>query len=180
VLGQQAQTWRRSLPPCQGETIDVILEAAKHATRGSAMDAIAKMKDPTPDPSIRGHQDVGAILVGRDHVLPVGLRLYVQQAHGPALGRPCRKTTEWAAPWSRECKAPPGVKVAGQFEASSLGPAVVQACRVPRVPCASTRKSQRRLFTQGWTLKAGRSGRHLCRRRRADPRALWKPSGQVH
>jgi len=48
---------------------------SKKAKRGSTMDTVAKMKDPTTDTYIRGHQFVCAILVDRDHVIPFGIRL---------------------------------------------------------------------------------------------------------
>jgi hypothetical protein len=144
------------------------------------MDAVAKMKDSTTHASIRGHQYVCAILVCRHHVLPFGLRLYVKQAACPALGLPCRKTTELAAPLMRECKAPPGVNVVVLCDAYSLCTTVVKACREQHCHVASTLKSHRRLFKRGWKLTAGRYGRHRCRRRRTDTLALSTPDGQVH
>lgn len=180
VLRQQAQTLLRSLHPRQGETIYLILDDSKKAKRGRTMDAVAKMKDPTTDTYIRGHQYVCAILVYRDHVIPFGIRLYVKQAHCPALGLSFRKTTELAAQLIRECKAPTGVKVVVLFDAYYLCPTVVKACREQRFHFASTLKSNRSLFKQGWKLKAGRYGRNLCRRRRADTLTLSKPWGQVH
>jgi SRSO17 transposase len=180
VLRQQAQTLLRSLHPRQGETIYLILDDSKKATRGRTMDAIAKMKDPTTDTYIRGHQYVCAILVCRDHVIPFGIRLYVKQAHCPALGLPFRKTTELAAQLIREFQAPTGVKVAVLFDAYYLCPTVVKACREQRFHFASTLKSNRSLFKQGWKLKAGRYGRNLFRRRRADTLALSKPYGPGH
>jgi hypothetical protein len=84
ALRQQAQALLRALRPRQGETISVVLDDSKNATRGRTMDAVATMKDSTTDASIRGHQSVCAILVCRHHVIPCGLRLYVKQAYGPA------------------------------------------------------------------------------------------------
>jgi hypothetical protein len=55
----------------------------------------------------------------------------------------------------------------------------VQACREQHVHFASTLQSHRSLFTHGWKLKAGRSGRNLCRRRRTATRVLVKPPGEV-
>ena len=180
VLRQQAQTLLRSLHPRQGETVYLILDDSKKAKRGRTMDAVAKMKDPTTATDIRGHQYVCAILVCRDHVIPFGIRLYVKQAQCPALGRPFRKTTELAAQLIRECKAPTGVKVVVLCDAYDLCPTVVKACREQRFHVASTLKSNRSRFKQGWKLKAGRYGRDLFRRRRADTLALSKPYGQVH
>jgi hypothetical protein len=175
VLRQQAQTGLRSRHPRQGETIDLILDDAQNAPRGSTMDAVATMQDPTTDPSIRSHPEVGAILVARDHGLPCGRRRYSHQAHGPAVGRPFRKTHAWTAPWSQEGQAPPGVKVVVLVAASALGPTVVRAGRAQRCHVASTRERPRRLCTQGWTRTAGRYGRQGLRRRRTAPFALATP-----
>ena len=62
---------------------------------------------------------------------------------------------------------------------TDLCPTVVKACRAQQFHVASTLKSNRSLFKQGWKLKAGRYGRHLCRRRRTDTLDLAKPDGQV-
>jgi hypothetical protein len=51
------------------------------------------------------------------------------------------------------------------FDTYYLGLTVVQACREQRFHFASTLKSNRNLFKQGWKLKAGRYGRNLLRRR---------------
>jgi SRSO17 transposase len=180
ALGQQAQALLRSLRPKKGETIYLVLDDSKKAKRGKTMDAVAKMKDSTTDAYIRGHQYVCAILVCRDHVIPFGIRLYVKQAYCPALGLPFRKTTELAAQLIREFKAPPGVKVVVLFDAYYLCATVVKACREQRFHFASTLKSNRSLFKQGWKLKAGRYGRNLFRRRRTNTLDLSKPYGQVH
>jgi hypothetical protein len=180
ALRQQAQALLRSRRPKKGETIYVVLDDAKQAKRGTTMDAVAKMKDSTTDAYIRGHQDVGALLVCRDHVIPFGIRLYVKQAPCSALGLPFRKTTELAAQRLREFKAPMGVTVVVLCDADSLCPTAVQACREKSFHLASTLKSHRRLFKLGWKLKAGRYGRTLFRRRRTDTLDLWKPYGRVH
>jgi hypothetical protein len=179
ALRQKAQAWLRALRPSHGETIYVIIDDSKTAKRGKAMDAIAQMKDPTTAAYIRGHQDVCAILVCRDHVIPFGLRLSVNKAHGAALGLPFRKTTELAAQLIREFKPPTGGKVVVLFDAFSRCPTVVKACREPHFPVASTLKRNRRLFKHGWKLTAGRYGRHLCRRRRTNTLDLAKPYGPV-
>jgi hypothetical protein len=179
ALRQKAEAWLRALRPGQGETIYVISDDSKQATRGQARDAIATMTDPTTEAYIRGQQEVCAILVCCDDVIPWGIRLYVKQAHCPALGLPVRKTTALAAQLIQECKVPTGVKLVVLFDAYDLGPTVVKACREQGFHVASTLKSNRRLFQMGWTLKAGRDGRNLCRRRRTDTLALSKPYGQV-
>jgi hypothetical protein len=84
ALRPQAQAWRRALRPKQGETIAGVLDDSKQATRGRTMDAVATRQDSTPDTYIRGHQDVCAILVCRDHVIPGGIRLSGNHADGPA------------------------------------------------------------------------------------------------
>jgi DDE superfamily endonuclease len=180
ALRQQAQPWLRALRPRKGETIYMVLDDSKKAKRGRTMDAVATMKDSTTDAYIRGHQDVCAILVCRNHVIPLGIRLYVTQAYCPALGLSFRKTTELAAQLIREFKAPMGVTVVVLFDAYYLCPTVVKASREKRFHCASTLKSHRRLFKLGWKLKAGRSGRKLFRRRRTDTLDLLKPYGPVH
>jgi SRSO17 transposase len=180
ALGQQAQALLRSLRPKTGETIYVVLDDSKKAKRGTTMDAVAKMQDSTTDAYIRGHQDVCAILVCRDHVIPFGIRLSVKQAYCPALGLPFRKTTALAAQLIREFKAPPGVKVVVLCDAYYRCPTVVKACREQHFHFASTLQSHRSLFKQAWKLKAGRYGRNLFRRRRTHTLALSKPHGPVH
>lgn len=58
ALPQKAQELLRALAPQPGDTVYLILDDSKHAIRGQQMDAIAKMKDPTTDAYIRGHQYV--------------------------------------------------------------------------------------------------------------------------
>ena len=144
------------------------------------MDAVAKMKDPTTDAYIRGHQYVCGILVFRQQVIPWGIRLYVKKAHCGAVGVPFRKTTELAAQLIRELKAPVGVKVMVLCDAYDRCPTVVKACREQHFLFASTLKSHRHLFKHGWKLKAGHYGRNLCRRRRTTPLVLVKPHGEAH
>jgi hypothetical protein len=88
ALRQQAQALLRVLHPGQGATIYVIIDDSKHAKRGQAMDAIAKMKDPTTDASIRGHQYVCGTLLFRQHVIPWGIRLSVKPEACAAVGVP--------------------------------------------------------------------------------------------
>ena len=94
ALRQKAQAWLRALRPGPGATLDWSLEDAKQATRGQAIDASATRQDPTTAAASRGHPEVGALLVCRDHVLPVGIRLEVTQGPCAALGRPVRTTPE--------------------------------------------------------------------------------------
>jgi DDE superfamily endonuclease len=179
ALRQKAQELLRSLRPGKGETLYLVIDDSKKAKRGKVMDAVAKMKDPTINAYIRGHQYVCAILVYRDHVIPWGIRLYVKKAQCTTVGVPFHKTTELAAQLIREFKPPAGVKVVVLFDAYYLCPTVVKACRAQQFHFASTLKSNRSLFKQGWKLKAGRYGRNLCRRRRTDTLDLAKPDGQV-
>jgi hypothetical protein len=179
ALRQKAHQLLRSLRPGNGETIYVIIDDSKKAKRGKAMDAVAKMKDPTTEAYIRGHQYVCAILVYRDHVIPFGIRLYVKKAQCTTLGVPFHKTTELAAQLIREFTPPAGVKVVVLFDAYYLCPTVVKACRAQHFHFASTLKSNRSLFKQGWQLKAGCYGRNLFRRRRTTTLDLAKPYGPV-
>lgn len=179
ALRQKAQDLLRVLRPGKGETLYSIIDDSKKAKRAKAMEAIAKMKDPTTNAYIWGHQYVCAILVYRDHVIPFGIRLYVKKAQCPTVGVPFHKTTELAAQLIRECTAPTGVKVMVLFDAYYLCPTVVKACRAQHFHFASTLKSNRSLFKQGWKLHAGRYGRNLCRRRRLDTLDLAKPYGPV-
>jgi hypothetical protein len=179
ALRQQARELLRALHPQPGEPRYCIIDDSKKAKRGQAMDAVAKMQDPTINASIRGHQYGCGILVCHQHVSPYGIRLYVQKAHWPALGLPFRKTTAMAAQLIREFQPPAGVTVRVLFDADYLCRTVVKACREQGVHCASTLKSHRRLCKQGWQLNAGRDGRHLCRRRRTTPLVLAKPHGQT-
>jgi SRSO17 transposase len=179
ALRQKAQELLRALRPGKGETLYLIIDDSKKAKRAKAMDAIAKMKDPTTDAYIRGHQYVCAILVYRDHVIPFGIRLYVKKAQCPTVGVPFHKTTELAAQLIRECTPPAGVKVVVLFDAYYLCPTVVKACREQQFHFASTLKSNRSLFKRGWKLHAGRYGRNLFRRRRTDTLDLAKPYGSV-
>jgi hypothetical protein len=143
------------------------------------MDAVAKMKDSVSDTSIHGHHYVCAILMGRDHVIPWGIRLYVKPEQAKALGLPFQKTTELAAQLIRECRAPAGVKVVVLFDADYLCGTVVQACRQQGCHVASTLKSHRSLDKQGWKLTAGRYGKNLFRRHRTATLVRVKPQGSA-
>jgi len=179
ALRQQAQALLRVLHPGKGETIYLIIDDSKKAKRGQAMDAIAKMKDPTTDAYIWGHQYVCGILLFRGHVIPWGIRLYVKQEACAAVGVPFQKTTQLAAHLIREFNAPAGVKVIVLCDAYYLCPTVVMACREKRFHFASTLKSNRSLFKPGWKLKAGRYGRNQFRRRRTDTLVITKPHGSA-
>jgi SRSO17 transposase len=179
ALRQKAHELLLALHPQPGESIALMIDDSKKATRGSHMDAVAKMNDPVIDASIRGHQDVGAMLAYRDQVIPLGIRLYVKKEHGPALGLPFCQTPELAAQLIREFQAPTSMKVMVLFDAYDLCHTVVQACRDQGYHFASTLKSHRCLYKQGWKLKAGRYGHNLFRRRHTTPLASAKPSGGV-
>jgi hypothetical protein len=179
ALRQKAQDLLRALRPGRGEPRYLVIDDSKTATRGPAMDAVAKMKDPTTAASMRGHQAVCAILVYRDHVMPLGIRLYGKKTPGATVGVPFHKTTVVAAPLIQACKPPAGVKVVVVFDADALCPTVVKACRAQPCHVAATLKSHRSLFKQGWKLKAGRYGRHLFRRRRPATLDLATPYGPV-
>jgi hypothetical protein len=179
ALCQKAQEWLRALHPQRAETRSRRIDAAKQATRGQHMDAVAEMKAPTRDAYLRGHPSVCGILVFRQQVIPWGIRLYVKQAHCGAVGVPFRETTALAAQRIRELQAPAGVKVMVLFDAYYLGHTVVKACREKHFHFASTLKSNGSLFKHGWKLKAGRYGRNLCRRRRTATLGFVKPHGEV-
>ncbi len=179
ALRQKAQELLRALHPKPGDTLYLIIDDSKKAKRGKQMDAVAKMKDSTTDAYLRGHQYVCGIVVFRQQVIPLGIRLYVKQAQCAAAGVPFRKTTELAAQLIREFKAPVGVNVMVLFDAYYLCQTVVKACREQGFHFTSTLKSNRSLFKLGWKLKAGRYGRNLFRRCRTDTVALAKPYGQV-
>jgi SRSO17 transposase len=179
ALRQKAQELLRSLAPGPGDTIYLLIDDSKTAKRGQHMEAVTKMKDPTTDTYIQGHQYVCAILVCRASVIPFGIRLYVKKTQCAALGVPFRKTTELAAQLIQEFKAPAGVKVLVLFDAYYLCHTVVKACRAQRFHFASTLKSNRRLCKLGWQLKAGRYGRNLFRRRRTESLMSVRPQGQA-
>ena len=179
ALRQKAQELLRALHLGTGETIYVVIDDSKKAKRGKAMDAVAKMKDPMTEGYIRGHQYVCALLVVREQVIPWGIRLYVKPEHAKALELPFYKTTELAGQLIRELKAPVGVTVMVLFDAYYLCHTVVKACQEKHFHFASTLKSNRSLFKQGWKLKAGRYGKNLFRRRRTQTCVLAKPQGVV-
>jgi SRSO17 transposase len=179
ALRYKAQELLRALRPAKGETIYVILDDSKKAKRGKAMEAVAKMKDPTLDAYIRGHQYVCATLLFRQHVIPWGIRLYVKKEACAAVGVPFQKTTQLAAQLIREFNAPAGVKVVVLFDAYYLCATVVKACREKRFHFVSTLKSNRSLLKLGWKLKAGRYGRKQFRRRRTDLLVITKPHGSA-
>jgi SRSO17 transposase len=176
---QQAQAWLRALRPAKGETIYVLIDDSKKAKRGTTMDAVAKMREPTLDAYIRGHQYVCGILLFRGQVIPFGIRRYVKKAQCAALELPFRKTTALAAQLIREFQAPAGVPVLVLFDAYYLCHTVVKACREKKFHFASTLKSNRSLFKQSWKLKAGRYGKNLCRRRRTVPLEVVTPRAPV-
>jgi DDE superfamily endonuclease len=107
ALRQKAQERLRALHPLPGDTAYLSIDDSKKAKRGTAMDAVAKMKDSTLDTYIRGHQYVCAILVLREYGFPLGIRRYIKNVHCPALGRPFWKTTELAAQLIRGFEPPP-------------------------------------------------------------------------
>jgi hypothetical protein len=179
VLRQKAQELLRALHPKPRETIYLIIDDSKKATRGPCMEAVATMKDPVADTYIQGHQYVCAMLVCRDQVISWGIRLYAKPQHAKAMGRPFRKTTALAAHLIREFKAPTGVTVMVLCDAYDLGHTVVQACRAQGFRLASPLTGNRRLFKPGWKLKAGRYGKHVFRRRRTTSLVLPKPHGRV-
>ena len=179
ALRQLAQALLRGLHPDKGETIYLIIDDSKTATRGQAMDAVAKMKDPTTDAYIWGHQDVWGTLRCRPHGIPWGIRLYVKQEAGAAVGVPFQKTTPLAAHLMREFNAPAGVRVVVWCDADDLCPTVVKACRDKRFPCASPLKSHRSLCKPGWKLTAGGYGRKQFRRWRTDTLVLTTPHGSA-
>jgi hypothetical protein len=53
---QTAQALLRALRPGKGATVYLIIDDAQQANRGTVMDAIATMKDPTTAAYLRGHQ----------------------------------------------------------------------------------------------------------------------------
>ena len=179
VLRQKAQELLQALHPTPGNTLYLVIDDSKKAKRGKTMAAVAKLKDPTTDAYIQGHQYVCGILVYREQVIPFGIQLYVKKEHCAALGVPFRKTTELAAQLIRECQSPAGVKVMVLFDAYYLCPTVVKACREQGFHFASTLKSNRSLLKPGWKLKAGRYGRNLFRRRRTETLVTMKPHGQA-
>ena len=179
VLRQKAQELLQALHPTPGNTLYLVMDDSKKAKRGKTMAAVAKLKDPTTDAYIQGHQYVCGILVYREQVIPFGIQLYVKKEHCAALGVPFRKTTELAAQLIRECQSPAGVKVMVLFDAYYLCPTVVKACREQGFHFASTLKSNRSLLKPGWKLKAGRYGRNLFRRRRTETLVTMKPHGQA-
>jgi hypothetical protein len=117
ALQQKAQELLRALAPQPGDTVSLILDDSKHAKRGKHMDAIAKMKDPTTEAYMRGHQYVCGTLLFQQQVIPWGIRLYVKKEACAAVGVPFRKTTELAAQLIGEFTAPAGVKVRVLFDA---------------------------------------------------------------
>jgi SRSO17 transposase len=179
ALRQQAQALLRALRPAKGETIYVLIDDSKKAKRGTTMDAVAKMREPTLDAYIRGHQYVCGILLFRGQVIPFGIRLYVKKAQCAALELPFRKTTALAAQLIRAFQAPAGVPVLVLFDAYYLCHTVVKACREKKFHFASTLKSNRSLFKQSWKLKAGRYGKNLFRRRRTVPLEVVTPRAPV-
>jgi|SRR5882724_631682 len=179
ALRQQAQAWLRALHPPPGETIYVRIDDAKQATRGHGLDAVAKLKDPVTDTDLRGHQDGCALLVCRGHVSPWGIRLDVQPQQAKALGLPCRKRTELAAPLIRALKALGASHVMVLFAADDRGHTVVQAGREKRCCGATTLTGHRRVCKAGWQRRAGRYRTHRFWRRRTDTLVPVKPQGQA-
>jgi hypothetical protein len=102
TLRQKAWELLMALHPHTGETVYLIIDDAKQAKWGTHMDAVAKMKDPTTDAYIRGHQYVCAIAVVRHAVIPFGIWLYAKPVHCAILRLPFHKTTELAAQLIRE------------------------------------------------------------------------------
>jgi len=117
------------LHPRKGDTLYLVIDDSKKATRGVHMHAVAKMQDPMRAGYVRGHQYVCAILRFRDQVMPDGLRLYVKPEHCSASDLPFHQPTECVAPLMRACEAPAGVTVVVLVDPDELCGEVVQACR---------------------------------------------------
>jgi hypothetical protein len=156
ALRQQAHERLLAGQPQPGDPVSLLIDAAQKATRGSQLDAVPTMKDPTTEAYMRGHPYVWAILADHDPVIPWGLRLDGKQAHGEALGRPCHQTTALAARLIWAFQAPAGVQVLVWCDADDLGHTGVQAGRDQGCHLASPRTGHRRLCQQGWRRKAGR------------------------
>jgi hypothetical protein len=75
ALRQKARGLLRALHPRPGDIVYLVIDDSRKAKRGKFMEAVAKMKDPTTQAYIRGHQYVCAILLFRDDVIPCGSRL---------------------------------------------------------------------------------------------------------
>jgi hypothetical protein len=112
-------------------------------------------------------------------VIPWGIRRSVKKEAGAGVGVPFHNTTELAAQRIREFQAPARGKVLVVLDAYDRCPTVVKACREQRLHLASTRTSNRRLFTPGWKLNAGRYGRNQCRRHRTEPLVIATPPGNA-
>jgi hypothetical protein len=85
TLRQKAQELLRALHPLPGETVYLILDDSKKGKRGKRMEAVAKMKDPTTEAYIRGHQYVCGTLLFRQQVIPWGIPALCQK--GGVCGR---------------------------------------------------------------------------------------------
>jgi hypothetical protein len=178
-LHQKAQELLRALHPRPGDTVHLILDDSKKGKRDKRMDAVAKMKGPTTEAYMQGHQHACGTLLSRQQVIPWGIQLYVKKDVCAAVGIPFRKTTELVAHLIREFNVPAGVQVMALFDAYNPCHTVVKACREQGFRFASTIKSNSRLFKPGRKLKAGRYGRNRFRRHRTETLVITKPHGSA-
>ena len=85
---QKAPERLRALAPRPGDTRYVIRADSKQATRGTHMDAVATLTDPTTDASLWGHAYVCGTRRFRPQVIAGGLRRSGTQEAGAAGGGP--------------------------------------------------------------------------------------------
>ena len=177
VLQLKANDLLALLNPQPGEVIDLILDDSKKQKRGKTMEAVNWIHDPVSGRSVKGHQYVTALLRFRGHVIPWGIRLYINKKDCQALNRPFKKTTQMAAELIREFIPPAGLRVRVLFDSYYLCPVVVKACRKKGFRFVSTLKSNRNLFKNGRKLKVAGYGQRLLRRQKKKTCRLKKSNG---
>jgi hypothetical protein len=88
ALRQQAHERLLAGQPQPGDPVSLLIDAAQKATRGSQLDAVTTMKDPTTEVYMRGQQYVWAILADHDPRHPLGPPTRRQTSARGGLGAP--------------------------------------------------------------------------------------------
>lgn len=164
ALRRKAQELLLLMKPAPGDIVHIIIDDTKKRKCGKVMEAVNWFFDHASGRNIRGHQYVAAVLEYRGHVIPFGIRLYVKKEDCKALGIEFRKLTQLAAELLHDFQAPEGVKVRALFDNYYCCPVVAKTCAEKGFRWVSVLKSNRNLFKNGRTLKAGKYGRNLLRR----------------
>ena len=125
LLSEQAMRVLRSMKPCCGEVVYLIIDDTRIEKRGKKMDAVSKIYEHKTLRFIRGHMVVTAAIMFRGVVMPWKIDLWIpkdEAHHG------YRKINQIAAEMIGSFQPPRGLKVRVLFDAFYLAMNTVRAC----------------------------------------------------